>query len=106
MTYWVYILSNASNRVLYIGMTNDIARRMQEHRDGSGEGFAKRYNLRKLVYAESTPYVQNAIAREKQLKGWLRARKITLVESINPTWQDLIEEWSILCHPEQCEGSQ
>ena len=81
MPYFTYILTNWSNKVMYIGMTNDLERRMYEHRNKMIDGFTKQYNLYKLVYYESTDDVKTAIAREKQLKGWLRARKNALVEN-------------------------
>jgi len=87
--YHVYILTNKKRGVLYIGVTNDLVRRVQQHRDKVVPGFASRYNLVRLVYYESTGDVYSAIQREKQLKGWLRAKKISLIESQNPSWDDL-----------------
>jgi putative endonuclease len=78
---------------LYIGVTNDIIRRAQEHRLGGGSQFTRRYKMDRLLYVESTPYVLNAIEREKQLKGWTRTRKLELILASNPTWRDLSEEW-------------
>jgi putative endonuclease len=89
--YYVYILSNAS-RTLYIGMTNDLVRRVHEHREKAKPGFAARYNVTELVYYEVAAHPQVAIAREKELKGWRRARKLALVEEMNPTWRDLAED--------------
>ena len=91
--YYVYILTTKKNTVLYIGVTNNLERRLYEHRNDLVDGFTKRYHVHKLVYFESTndPYV--AISREKQLKGWLRAKKIALIESVNPQWRDLSEDW-------------
>lgn len=86
--YYVYIAASHS-RVLYVGVTNDIARRMAEHRAHSLPGFTDRYNVTKLVYVEETVDVGAALAREKQLKGWKRERKIALIESQNPGWEDL-----------------
>ncbi len=86
--YAVYILTNAS-RTLYIGVTNDLARRMAEHRSLLFPGFARTYRLTQLVYFEMTTDVRSAITREKQLKGWTRARKIGLIEADNPDWLDL-----------------
>ena len=77
---------------LYTGVTNDLQRRVFEHKNKLGEGFSKRYNLTRLVYYELTTDVNSAIAREKQIKGWRRAKKIALIQSINPTWRDLSEE--------------
>jgi putative endonuclease len=87
-TYCVYIMASESG-VLYIGVTNDLERRVIEHKKKMVPGFSARYNLQKLVYFESFGNVQDAIAREKQLKGWLRRRKVALIESINPHWNDL-----------------
>ena len=78
---------------MYIGVTNDLERRVYEHKQELVEGFTKRYHVHKLVYFETTTDVRSAIEREKQLKGWLRARKNTLVESVNPEWKDLSDEW-------------
>ena len=86
--FFIYILTNPS-RTLYIGMTNDLERRVGEHREGKVPGFARRYGLKRLVYYERFPTAMAAIEREKQLKGWLRARKIALIEALNPEWKDL-----------------
>ncbi len=91
--YHVYILSNQANTVVYIGVTGDLMRRLWEHRNDVAEGFTKRYHVHTLVYYESTSDVQAAIAREKQLKKWRRAKKNELIESVNPTWKDLEEDW-------------
>lgn len=91
-TYYVYIVASAS-RVLYVGVTNHIERRIAEHRQGRVSGFSARYKTRELVYMELFGDVRAAIAREKQLKGWIRARKIALVESKNPHWKDLAVDW-------------
>ena len=93
MTYYTYILTNWNNKVMYIGMTNNLERRLYEHKHHLIEGFTRRYNVDKLVYFESSFDVKAAIAREKQLKGWTRARKNALVESMNPAWQDLSKDW-------------
>ena len=87
-TYYVYILSNNS-KTIYIGLTNNLTRRIQEHKDKLIEGFTKKYNLTKLVYFESVNDIKDAIRREKQLKNWHRDWKINLIESINPKWLDL-----------------
>lgn len=92
-SYYVYILTNAWHTTLYIGVTNNIKRRMQEHTSGAIEGFTKRYHLVELVYIEETNDVRLAIAREKQLKNWRRAWKIDLIRSVNPDFRDLAEEW-------------
>jgi putative endonuclease len=80
-------------RTLYTGVTNDLRRRVQEHKRKLVPGFTQRYNITQLVYYEETPDVRAAITREKQIKGWLRAKKIALVESMNPGWRDLSDEW-------------
>ncbi|HEX9667817.1 MAG TPA: GIY-YIG nuclease family protein [Thermodesulfobacteriota bacterium] len=90
--YYVYIMTNRS-KTLYAGVTNDLLRRIYEHKNKMVEGFTKKYNITKLVYYEDTNDVEEAIAREKQIKGWLRKKKIALIESINPEWKDLSEEW-------------
>jgi putative endonuclease len=89
--YFVYILTNKSNKVLYIGVTNNLERRMYEHRNAMIDGFTKRYNLTKLVYFEETSDVTSAIEREKQLKNWHRDWKISLINQFNPNWDDLSE---------------
>ncbi|MFH2068238.1 MAG: GIY-YIG nuclease family protein [Candidatus Omnitrophota bacterium] len=90
--YFVYILTNKNNKVLYTGVTNDLSRRVWEHKEKLVDGFSKKYNLTKLVYCEETDKIEDAIAREKQIKGWLRKKKNILIESINPGWKDLLEE--------------
>lgn len=93
MNYYVYILANKTNTTVYVGVTDDLMRRLQEHRNDMIDGFTKTYHVHKLVYYESFSDVQYAIAREKQLKGWRRARKDELIESVNPTWEDLAGDW-------------
>ena len=88
--YYVYILTNKNNNVLYIGVTNDIVRRVSEHKAKLVDGFTKKYNVDKLVYLEETDSVESAIIREKQLKKWRREKKNALVESANPTWEELL----------------
>jgi putative endonuclease len=88
--YYVYILTNNTNKVLYIGVTNDLNRRIYEHKNKLVEGFSKKYNLNKLVYYEMTDDIQAAIQREKQLKNWHREWKINLINSTNPAWEDLV----------------
>jgi putative endonuclease len=78
---------------LYTGVTNDLKRRVYEHKNKLINGFTKKYNITKLVYYEATNEVTSAIVREKQIKGWLRRKKIALIESANPQWEDLSEEW-------------
>ena len=87
--YYVYILTNEYNNVMYIGVTNDLRRRVYEHKSGKIEGFTKQYKVHKLVYFESGHDVKAALAREKQLKGWKRERKNALVESVNPEWKEI-----------------
>ena len=89
--YYVYILTNKSNKVLYIGVTNDLERRMYEHKNKMVNGFTKKYNLTKLVYFEATSDVRGAIEREKQLKNWHRDWKLNLIKEFNPDWKDLTE---------------
>ena len=91
--YYVYIITNFTNSTLYIGVTNNLERRLYEHKNKLVDGFSKRYNLNKLVYFEETTSIETAIEREKQLKSWKRDKKETLIKNINPTWKDLSEEW-------------
>jgi len=86
--YYVYILANRTCR-LYVGVTNNILRRLREHREGQKSVFARRYNINRLVYLESTGDARTAIGREKQIKGWRREKKVALIEGINPNWEDL-----------------
>ncbi len=90
--YYVYIMTNKS-RTLYTGVTNDLQRRVYEHKHKLVPGFTSRYNIIQLVYFEATQDVRAAIAREKQIKGRLRVKKIALIESANPCWQDLSDTW-------------
>ena len=87
-TCYVYIMASRS-RALYTGVTNDLARRVDEHKRGLWPGFTSRYHVTRLVYFEEFVDVRDAIAREKQIKGWVRARKIELIERRNPSWGDL-----------------
>ncbi|MFA5324072.1 MAG: GIY-YIG nuclease family protein [Smithella sp.] len=89
--YYVYLLTNWNNRVIYAGVTNDLNRRIYEHKNKLIEGFSTKYNLNKLVYFEETSDINAAIAREKEIKKWRREKKDKLVNQINPTWQDLSE---------------
>lgn len=88
-TYYVYILASKRNGTLYRGVTNDLVRRVYEHKSGLIKGFTKRYSVNKLVYFESTNEVNAAILREKRLKKWKRQWKIELIEKSNPDWKDL-----------------
>jgi len=90
--YYVYILTNRSG-TLYTGITNNLERRTAEHKRGTGSAFTRKYRINRLVYFEATDDVNAAIAREKQIKGWLRAKKIALIEAENPSWRDLSEGW-------------
>ena len=87
--YYVYIMCNRYNNVLYIGVTNDLARRVEEHKNGEGSSFTTRYNIRKLVYYERYDEIETAIAREKQLKGGSRFKKVQLITKGNPGWLEL-----------------
>jgi len=91
--YCVYILANQA-RTIYVGVTNDLQRRVNEHKDAAIPGFTARYRVNRLVYYELTDDIRDAIAREKQIKGWLRAKKIQLIEAENPRWRDLSLDWS------------
>jgi putative endonuclease len=81
------------SRTLYTGVTNDLMRRVYEHKNKLIKGFTSRYNIQYLVYYESTSNVYSALEREKQIKGWLRKKKIAVIDSVNPEWKDLSEEW-------------
>jgi putative endonuclease len=90
--YFVYILGSKTKR-LYIGVTNDLERRVSQHKRREVEGFTSRYNIDRLVFYEETNNVWAALNREKQLKGWVRVRKLELVRDMNPEWRDLAAEW-------------
>ena len=90
--YCVYILTNKTNTVLYIGVTNDLRRRLYEHKNGQIEGFTKKYYVHKLVYYEEYSEIHEAIVREKQLKRWTRAKKNSLIVRKNPNWNDWGED--------------
>lgn len=92
--YYVYILTNWNHNVMYIGMTNDLERRLYEHKNKLVEGFTKKYNINKLVYFEHTHDVYAAITREKEIKKWRREKKNKLVTTMNPDWKDLSDEWA------------
>ena len=87
--YWIYILTNWNNKVLYIGVTNSLSRRIYEHKQNFVEGFTKKYHVHKLVYFEDTVNIESAIVREKRIKKWNRSWKIELIEKMNPEWVDL-----------------
>jgi putative endonuclease len=88
-TYYVYILTNVKRNVIYVGVTNDLEKRVAEHDSGLGGAFTRQYRVNTLVYAEDHQRVEDAIAREKQIKGWRRSKKNALVETVNPAWADL-----------------
>ena len=87
--YYVYILTNKANHVLYTGVTNNISKRTYEHKVHAVDGFTKKYNVTKLVYVEEFSNINDAIRAEKKIKGWVRMKKMTLIELKNPTWNDL-----------------
>lgn len=91
--YYVYMMTNKSNRVLYTGVTNNLERRVQEHKLKLIPGFTEKYNVTKRVYYECGTDVTGAIKREKEIKGWLRQKKNTLIETVNPDWQDLSDDF-------------
>jgi putative endonuclease len=90
--YYVYIMTNRHNTVLYTGVTNNLRRRAWEHREGRGGQFTRKYNVEKLVFCEATSDVKSALSREKQIKAGSRRKKIDLVNGMNPTWKDLCDE--------------
>ena len=90
--YYVYIMASRSLN-LYTGVTNNIYRRALQHKSGEVDGFTKKYNINRLVYYEVFEHIGNAIAREKQIKAWTRAKRLVLIKSTNPTWQDLADSW-------------
>ena len=92
-SYYVYLIANWNNKVLYIGVTNNLERRLYEHKNKLIDGFTKKYNVNKLVYFEETTDVKSAITREKELKGWRREKKNCLIESANKDWRNLSENW-------------
>ncbi len=92
-SYWVYILASKRNGTLYIGVTNNIERRVFEHKSGLNEGFTKKYGVKQLVYFEEFNDINIAIRKEKRMKKWNRKWKLDLIESENPEWKDLSLEW-------------
>ena len=96
--YYVYILASAS-RVLYTGVTNNLRRRVYEHKQKQIPGFTERYQVTQLMHVEVLRDVSTAIAREKQIKAWTRAKRVALIDTNNPKWKDLSEEWSQPKHP-------
>ena len=93
MTFHVYIMCNVSE-MLYTGVTGDVETRVFQHKAKLTDGFTKRYNIHRLVYFEVFTDIRDAIAREQQIKGWLRAKKVALIETVNPEWKDLAPEWT------------
>ena len=92
--YYVYILANWNNMVIYTGVTNNLERRLYEHKHKLVDGFTKKYNVNKLVYFDFCGSIESAIQREKQIKGWTRSKKNALIEQSNPDWHDLSLDWS------------
>ena len=90
--YYIYIMTNFNNKVLYTGVTNNLIRRVYEHRTGMGGIFTKKYKVKKLVYYQETEDIQTALAREKQIKAGSRLKKIALIEEMNASWEDLYEK--------------
>jgi putative endonuclease len=103
-TFHVYIMASASRR-LYVGVTGNLTRRIDQHRRLEIKGFTQKYRMIRLVYVEATSDVRSAIRREKQIKGWLRTKKISLIESLNPEWRDLAEDILEPRHSEKSEES-
>ena len=91
-SYYTYMMTNQSNSTLYIGVTNDIERRVLEHISGSGAKFTPKYKIKKIVYFERYTEITDAIAREKQLKGWKREKKNNLINQMNPEWRNLMKD--------------
>ena len=92
--YYVYILSNYNNKVIYTGVTNNLERRLYEHKHHLADGFTSKYNVNKLVYFETGDSIDGAIAREKQIKSYRREKKDAIVNSVNPDWKDLSQDWN------------
>ena len=92
-TYYVYLLTNWNNKVIYVGITNDLERRIYEHKEKFVKGFTEKYNVNKLVYYEQTPDINAALNREKEIKKWHREKKNRLVVNTNPLWRDLSEDF-------------
>ncbi|WP_428660537.1 GIY-YIG nuclease family protein [Reyranella sp.] len=89
--YYVYVLTGVNPKVVYVGVTNSLENRVAEHRSGEGSAFTQRYRVHTLIHAEEYRYIEDAIAREKEIKGWRRSKKDALVEATNPAWADLLE---------------
>lgn len=99
-TYYVYFMNSPSG-TLYTGITNDLRKRVYQHKHKLIKGFTQQYNVVRLAYFEETPDVNSAIAREKEIKGWRRSKKIELIKTMNPQWKDLAEEWYEETDPDQ-----
>ena len=107
MDYFVYILSSKTNVTIYTGVTNNLERRLWEHRTHADpHSFTAKYNVEKLVFFEHTPSIEAAIAREKQIKSWSRKKKNELIEKQNPTWKDLWVDWNTDSHTSVSTGSE
>ncbi|MBI5475434.1 MAG: GIY-YIG nuclease family protein [Ignavibacteriales bacterium] len=91
--FYIYLMTNWNNKVLYTGVTNNLERRIYEHKHKVVKGFTQKYNVNKLVYYEHTTNVYSAIQREKEIKKWRREKKNKLINSVNPEWKDLSDEW-------------
>jgi putative endonuclease len=100
-TYCTYILTNVSRKTLYTGVTSTIVKRSWQHKNGVFPGFTSRYRVNRLVYFEGFSRIDDAIAREKEIKGWIRAKKVALIKSVNPKWDDLSREWQNIFKPPQ-----
>lgn len=90
---YVYIMASKKNGTLYTGVTSNLLKRVYEHKNDLIDGFTRKYSIHRLVYFEDCNDISNAIAREKQIKGWVRIKKISLIKSLNPEWKNLSEEW-------------
>src|SRR6266581_7070365 len=95
-SYWVYIVTNSSLTSLYTGVTNDLTRRLMEHRRNEADTFTSRYRITRLVYAEEAQQILDAIAREKQIKRWRREKKVALVRTMTPMFRDLSEDYGLI----------
>ncbi len=96
---YTYIMASKKNGTLYVGVTSNLIKRVYEHKNNLVDGFTKKYSVHSLVYFEDCENIVNAIAREKQIKGWTRIKKINLIESVNPEWRDLSKEWYLDSSP-------
>jgi putative endonuclease len=94
--YYVYILTSVNRKVMYVGVTNNLENRLAEHRSGKGSAFTRRYKVHTLVHAEEYQYIEDAIVREKEIKGWRRSKKDALIEATNPSWADLFETMVVI----------